>query len=102
MVDEKVVPHMTDIIKVVANEAVLRTFLEDIKLNNYSREEVAKLLESNSNLELNLETSKRYVGSLCTYHFLKEDNKILLTDTSEEYIMGETSYPDYILKCISS
>jgi superfamily II DNA or RNA helicase len=102
MVDEKVVPHMTLIIKIIGNEDILRSFLEEIKLNNYDRDEVSRLIRDNPCLELNIETSKRYVGSLCTYHFLNEENgKITLTEFSEDFLKGKLNYSDYILKCIS-
>jgi superfamily II DNA or RNA helicase len=101
MVDKKVVPHMTLLIKVIQNEDTFRSFLEEIKNHNYNREDVARILRSNPNLSINIKTSHRYIGSLCTYHFLKEENnKIILTDFSQEYLQGKLNYPDYILKCI--
>lgn len=101
MAEKKLVPHMTDIIKILQDESILQSFLWDVKKNMMDKESAAQKLVDSPKLELNIETSGRYIGSLCTFHFLEDDGTLHLTKYSKQYLRGNLSYPDYILSCLS-
>lgn len=103
MGDEKLldVPHMTDIIKVLKDELLLKSLLKAINEKRYCKEEAANFLMNLGNFKSE-ETSKRYIGSLSTYKFLLADNngQMSLSDFSLEYFNGTLTFPEYIIKCL--
>jgi superfamily II DNA or RNA helicase len=101
MKNEKLVPHMTDIIKIFQDESILKSFLCDVKINTMDKESAAQIFVESQKLEINTETSRRYIGSLCTFHFLEDDGTLHLTKYSQQYLKGDLSYPNYILSCLS-
>ncbi|MCD6236365.1 MAG: DEAD/DEAH box helicase [Thermoplasmata archaeon] len=102
MIEEKTVPHMTDIVKILKDESLLRSFLNFINNNNITRAEAANWLVENPKLNLNFETAKRYIGSLLTYNFLIEKKNLLrVSEYSKEFLQNKIEYPDYLLRCLS-
>lgn len=101
MVAQKVVPHMTDLVKVVTNEELLKDLLTKINNDSLTRNQAANYLQKHELLSLNSETAHRYIGSLCTFHFLNEENHLTLTKHSKDFLTAEITYPDFLLKCFS-
>lgn len=102
MIEEKVVPHMMNIVKLLKHESSLKLFLETILKNKFDKENAIILLMTLPSINQNYETSKRCIGSLYTYSFLIINDFVELSDYSKEYLDGKLSYPDYILTCLSS
>lgn len=98
----KKVPHMTLLYTILEYENTMRQFLIGLKDKYLSENEVTLLLHETLGGTIKKSTAKRYIGSLVTYKFIYSDRKgrYFLTDLSREYLNGEISYEDYILKCI--
>ena len=101
MPEEKVVPHMTDFVKVMRDESILKSFLVVVNENKFDKEEAANFLMNFADLNLNKQTSVRYIGSLRTFTFIIDKGIIELSDYSKEYLSGKYNYPDFILNCLS-
>lgn len=101
MAEEKVVPHMTDLIKILRDESILKSFLVAINENKFDKEQATHLFMNLEKVNLNKETSKRYVGSLLTFTFIIEKETIHLSNYSMDYLKGILNYSDFILNCIS-
>lgn len=103
MSEEKLlfVPHMTDIIKVLKDEVLFQSLLKTFNEKICRKEEAINVLTNLGDFKSE-ETSKRYIGSLCTYKFLLTDNndQVSLSDFSLEYLNGTLSYHEYLIKCL--
>lgn len=101
MVNEKVVPHMTDLIKILNHERYFREFLKKIKGKKLPSDDVLKIFMELPVINLAESTSERYIGSLSQFSFLiKEDDEMSLSKYSERYLEGNLDYSEYILKCL--
>lgn len=101
MTKEKVVPHMTDLIKILKNEKYFREFLNQIKGKKVPKEESINLFMDLPVIDLARSTSNRYIGSLHQFAFLiKENDELYLSKYSEQYLAGKINYNEYILKCL--
>ena len=101
MIVGKVVPHMTDIVKILKNESYFRCFLLEIQKNKLDKKEAANLLMDSGEFITSIETAKRYVGSLRTYSFILDKGVIYLSEYSIDYLNNNIRYSDYILSCLS-
>ncbi len=103
MAEEKLVPHMTDLVTILRSEKNLRTLLETVRDRELSKDDIAEVLMGLPGIDLKPASAKRYIGSLCTYSFLVDDKTVGLSDYSRKYLENgeEFPYPDYILSCLS-
>jgi len=101
MVKEKVVPHMTDLIKILEYEKYFKEYLEEIKGRKITPDEALEIFMNLPVIDLAESTSERYIGSLSQFAFLiKEDEDLFLSKYSEKYLTGDLNYTEYILKCL--
>lgn len=101
MIEGKLVPHMTNIVKLLENEPDFRCLLLKIQKNKFDKEEAANLLMHFGTYIKSIETAKRYVGSLRTYSFILDKGVIYLSEYSIDYLNNNIRYSDYILSCLS-
>jgi len=106
MTEPKVVPHMTDLYKIIENERYFRLFLEEIRDKEVSFDKAVNIFVDLPIIDFAESTSRRYIGSLSQFSFLikekkKEDkSKVFLSKYSLKYLDGELNYEDYVLKCL--
>lgn len=105
MSENKVIPHLTNLWRILEDEQKLRDLLTFVGEEGSQKDAVIGKLYELMEGKLARSTSERYVGSLATYHFLwrdEKDNEILeLSNISKSYLGGELDYPDYVLTCMS-
>jgi superfamily II DNA or RNA helicase len=102
LIEEKVIPHMTFLVRIIRNEKVLRSFLESIKIG-INRSQAGILLKKYPSFSHYSDGSiDRFIMSLITYSFIHEDEHLILSELSNKYLDGDINYQDYILSCLTS